>query len=117
KFTSTSNDFSLPHYFSEIEKHFSKNTMEEIIFSLENEKNEWCQQTVALLKTKSPTSLKVTLRELQQGAELNFDDCMKMESCLMQHFLKGHDFYEGVRAVLIDKDQSPHWQPPTLSAV
>lgn len=96
---------------------FSKQTIEEIVHCLEISPEEWCQQTATLLKTKSPTSLKVTLRALQEGEKLDFDACLNMEYRLTRRFLQGHDFYEGVRALIIDKDQSPHWQPAEIKEV
>ncbi len=100
-----------------IDECFCFNTIEEIINSLQNHSNVWCQQTAALLLTKSPTSLKVTLEQLRRGAKLNLADCLKMEYRITNHMLKAHDFYEGVRAVLIDKDHQPQWQPATLAAI
>jgi enoyl-CoA hydratase len=66
---------------------------------------------------KSPTSQKIALRQIALGAGLDFDDCMRMEYRLSQHLMAGHDFFEGVRAVVIDKDQAPKWQPASLDQV
>ncbi|MBS0359393.1 MAG: enoyl-CoA hydratase/isomerase family protein [Proteobacteria bacterium] len=96
---------------------FSGKTIETIISNLEKHNDSWCKKTIELLKTKSPTSLKITLQQIQQGTAFHFDDCMKMEYRLASHFLRSQDFYEGIRAVLIDKDQKPHWQPNDLSAI
>lgn len=106
----------LTHQF-EIETCFAKNTIEEIIVALENLPSEWATQTAASLKTKSPTSLKVTLKALQIAKKLSFDECMKMEYRLTAHFLQGHDFFEGIRAIVIDKDQKPMWSPAKLSEI
>lgn len=62
-------------------------------------------------------SLKITFKQLQMGASLSLQDVLVMEYRLSQACMRGCDFYEGVRAVLVDKDQSPKWNPPTLSAV
>lgn len=96
---------------------FSKPTIEEILFSLENSSDLFLQETATSLYKKSPTSLKVSLLALQRGAYLDFDACMQMEYCLVQHFLTAHDFLEGIRALIIDKDQKPHWQPNSLTNV
>lgn len=101
----------------EIEACFSKKTIEDILQALESYPSEWCQQTAKIIQTKSPTSLKVTLYALQEAEKLNFDTCMQMEYGLTTHFLQGHDFFEGIRAAIIDKDQKPHWQPSKLSEV
>lgn len=100
----------------EIEQAFSHKTVEEILESLETS-TDWCKQVANDLKTKSPTSLKVTLEEMVRGEQLDFDACMDMEYGMMQHFLQSHDFVEGVRAALIDKDKHPKWLPSKLSDV
>jgi len=78
---------------------------------------EWAMQTRAALLTKSPTSLKVTLRQLTLGEGYDIEAALALEYRLTQHFMAGHDFYEGVRAALIDKDQCPRWHPATLAEV
>jgi enoyl-CoA hydratase len=61
--------------------------------------------------------LKVTLHALHEAAKLDFDDCMQMEYRLTCRFIEGHDFFEGIRAAVIDKDQTPHWLPANLKEV
>jgi enoyl-CoA hydratase len=73
--------------------------------------------TAALMRTKSPTSLKIALAQMRRGATLDFAECMRTEFRIVSHVVRSHDFYEGVRAVIIDKDQAPQWQPATLAAV
>jgi enoyl-CoA hydratase len=102
---------------SAIEVCFSKNTIEEIMKALEYFPDAWCQQTETILSTKSPTSLRVTLRQLQEGSKLKFDECMKLEYRLTSRFIHGHDFFEGIRAVVIDKDYAPKWKPAKLNMV
>ncbi len=121
-FSIASDDSILMTHKNAIENYFALHSVEEIISALESDKNTWdkstwCHETAASIKTRSPTSLKVTLRELQEGSKLNFDDCMRMEYRLTNRFIKGHDFFEGVRAAVIDKDQKPHWRPATLEEV
>jgi len=101
----------------EISHCFNQATVEEVIAALESAAGTVCQRALTDLKKKSPTSLKVTLRALQQGAALDFDQCMQQEFYLAGHFLKGADFREGIRAVIIDKDQQPEWQPASLDQV
>ena len=98
-------------------QYFQFNTVEEILKQLAHSNDDWCKSLVKLLQTKSPTSLKITLRELRNGAKLNFDECMKMEYRIVNRILLAHDFYEGVRAVVIDKDNQPQWNPKELAAV
>jgi len=71
----------------------------------------------AAIGTKSPTSLKIALAQMRRGSTLDFAECMRTEFRIVSRVMRGHDFYEGVRAVIIDKDQSPRWQPPALEAV
>ena len=76
---------------------------------------DWGNETASLLRSRSPTSLKVTFRQMREGAELDFASCQRMEFRIMARMMEGRDFYEGVRAALIDKDQSPRWVPPSTS--
>jgi enoyl-CoA hydratase len=77
----------------------------------------WAVETRAGLLTKSPTSLKLTLRQLVTGRDYDLEAALALEYRLTQHVMARHDFYEGVRAMLIDKDQAPRWQPATLAEV
>lgn len=101
----------------EINHCFSKTSIEEILDSVSSATGTLCQAVPDILAAKSPTSLKVSLYAFMQGSRLDFDHCMNQERNLAEHFAKGHDFKEGIRAVIIDKDQRPHWQPNQLSAV
>ena len=77
----------------------------------------WPAETRAGLLTKSPTSLKLTLRQLTIGRDYDLEAALTLEYRMTQHVMAGRDFYEGVRAALIDKDQAPRWQPATLAKV
>ena len=99
------------------EHHFSAESVEEILQNLQSSQSDACGEVAQTLLKKSPTSLKVTLRALQQGKTLTFDQCMQQELGLTHKFLQAHDFFEGIRALIIDKDQNPKWQPDSLSAV
>lgn len=96
---------------------FSATSIEAIFQRLQTSTDATCRASYDSLQTKSPLSLKVTLRALQEGAALDFDTCMLKEYPLACHFLQGHDFPEGIRAMIIDKDQAPNWQPRTVNAV
>ncbi len=106
-----------------IDRCFAGDTVETILDDLAREAavggadGEWAAQTRAGLMAKSPTSLKVTLRQLSLGRGYDIEAALALEYRLTQHFMEGHDFYEGVRAVVIDKDQMPRWQPATLAEV
>jgi enoyl-CoA hydratase len=73
--------------------------------------------TAALMRTKSPTSLKLVLEQMRRGATLDFAECMRTEFRIVSRVVRGHDFYEGIRALLIDKDQAPRWRPSALADV
>jgi enoyl-CoA hydratase/carnithine racemase len=99
-----------------INRAFSSASMETLLEALENE-GAWGKETAALLRTRSPTSLKLTFEAMREGGKRDFDSCMRMEYRLTMRTLEGHDFYEGVRAALIDKDQKPQWRPAATEDV
>jgi len=78
---------------------------------------DFAMQTYDAIAHNSPTSLAVALRQMQLGQTLDLDDAIKLEYRLAVRFMKGHDFYEGVRACLVDKDREPKWQPGEVDAV
>jgi enoyl-CoA hydratase len=106
-----------------IDRCFAGGSIEEILDTLAAETTAdgsdggWAAETRADLLTKSPTSLKITLRQLTIGRDYDLAAALALEYRLTQHVMAAHDFYEGVRAMLIDKDQKPRWQPATLVEV
>lgn len=78
---------------------------------------EWAAKTDAQLRAKSPISLHIALRQMREGVKVNFDECMRIEYRIVNRVLKGVDFYEGVRALIIDKDNQPQWTHRNLDAV
>lgn len=100
-----------------LKAYFSLPTVEAIIGALQQSSDVDHQKIAAELLKKSPTSLKVSLRALREGARLSFDECLRQNYRLASHFLQHHDFFEGIRALLIDKDQQPKWQPALLTEV
>lgn len=96
---------------------FQESTMELIIEKISTSSDSLCRWAAEVLHKKSPTSLKVSLLAMQQGKTLDFDTCMQQEFLLTCHFLEEHDFIEGIRALIIDKDQKPQWRPATLREV
>ncbi|CAK0775452.1 Enoyl-CoA hydratase [uncultured Gammaproteobacteria bacterium] len=108
---------TLPTVRAAIDRCFGFDTVEAIITALKAEHTPWAAEQLEVLGRMSPTSLKITLRQLQRGAQLSFDECLKMEFRMSQAVLAGVDFFEGVRAVLIDKDKAPRWSPKTLAEV
>lgn len=102
-----------------IARHFAKDTLAEVIESLEAEaaNDEFAAKTLATILTRSPTSLAVTFRQVRAGLTMSMADCMRMEFRILNRMLAGHDFYEGIRAVLVDKGSKPVWRPDRLQDV
>jgi enoyl-CoA hydratase len=69
------------------------------------------------MRTKSPLSLKLALAQVRRGKHWDFAMCMRAEFRIVSRIVEGHDFYEGVRAVIVDKDNAPRWRPATLAEV
>jgi len=101
-----------------IDDHFDYDTVEAITESLSQDPDEWCQKQVSIMARHSPTSMKLTLQQLRRGQALDsFREVMTMEYRMVNRVAAGHDFAEGVRAILIDKDNSPQWQPKHLDEI
>lgn len=100
-----------------IDRCFAFDSVEEIVEALAREDGAWAAETRETLASRSPTSMKVTLAQLRRGRTMRYDDIVTMEYRLSQACMAGHDFYEGIRALLVDKDRNPRWNPPTLRGV
>jgi hypothetical protein len=102
-----------------IERHFNAPTVEAIVASLarETQHREWAQRTREALLRHAPTALKVTLEQLRRGRAMTLADCFRMELNLVRSSLDHTDFFEGIRAAVIDKDRSPRWRPARLEDV
>jgi enoyl-CoA hydratase len=102
----------------DIDRLFAADTLEEIMAALETDGSSWATDTLAGLRTKSPLSCKVALRLLREGAtRTDFADEMRAEFGIAAHLCQRPDFAEGVRALLIDKDNQPRWDPATPEGV
>ncbi len=100
-----------------IDRCFAGASVEAILTALDAERSDWANETARALRGKSPTAVKVAHRQLRQAEALGFDSAMVVEYRLARHFMAGHDFFEGVRAAVIDKDRRPAWRPATLADV
>ncbi|XP_033842778.1 3-hydroxyisobutyryl-CoA hydrolase, mitochondrial [Periophthalmus magnuspinnatus] len=109
--------FVLEKNIADIHRLFSADSVEGIMHSLNADGSEFAVKQAETLSRMSPTSLKMTFKQLQLGGALSLKDVLIMEYRLSQACMRGHDFYEGVRAVLVDKDQSPRWSPASLDQV
>ena len=102
----------------QITKLFASDRLEDVLAALEEDGSDWAQSELATLKSKSPLSCKVSLRLLAEGANRSsFAEEMRAEYALAGRIVRTHDFREGVRALLIDKDNNPQWDPPTPEEV
>jgi len=117
KYASAPGASSLAEDEENIRKHFSGNSVESIVSSLQSSDSEWAKKTLQGLMTKSPSSMKVTLQGILEGGETELHDNFKTELRMAIHSVLSDDFAEGVRAVLVDKDNKPKWTPPELSQV
>ena len=103
---------------AEIDRLFASDRLEDILDTLEKDGNAWSAKLLAALKAKSPQSCKVALELLARAPDLtDFADEMRMEYGVAAHVCQRHDFLEGVRALLIDKDNAPRWEPATAEGV
>jgi enoyl-CoA hydratase len=101
-----------------IARHFASDRYEDILAGLEADDSEWAAKELATLRTKSPQTCKVALRELRESLALSdFADEMRMEYRIASRVLLRPDFAEGVRAVIVDKDNAPKWDPATPEGV
>ncbi|SKB41233.1 enoyl-CoA hydratase/isomerase family protein [Sphingopyxis flava] len=101
-----------------INRLFASDRYEDILAALEKDGSEWAAKELHALHTKSPQTCKVALRQLREGATMpDFAAEMVQEYAIGSRVVQMHDFLEGVRALIVDKDNSPKWNPPSADAV
>lgn len=114
-------DAVLPALRPVIDAHFSTSDVRAVFASLHTESQpayaHWASQTVATMATRSPLMMAVTARELERGRTMDLADCFRMELGMVMYAFEQGDFREGVRALLVDKDNAPRWNPPRLEDV
>jgi enoyl-CoA hydratase len=115
-FDSDPGPLTLPALRDGIDYLFSHNQVEDIL-SLLDDGDDWAQEQAATIRRMSPTSLKLTLHGLRAGEGASIEQCLKLEYRMVSAIKQGHDFYEGVRAQLIEKDRAPKWSPARLEDV
>lgn len=89
----------------------------EVLENLERDGSEWAEAQAKNIRKKSPLALAVTFEALKRGGQMTFREAMSMELDLSLNFLKTQDFYEGIRAQLIDKDRNPQWSHEKIAKV
>lgn len=95
---------------------FGQDQVEDIL-DLLDDGDDWAREQAAIIRRMSPTSLKLSLHGLRAGRRASIEECLRLEYRMVCAIRHGHDFYEGVRAQLIDKDRVAVWQPATLADV
>ncbi|HYG29299.1 MAG TPA: enoyl-CoA hydratase/isomerase family protein [Allosphingosinicella sp.] len=101
-----------------IDRLFASDDFEGILAALEADGSDWAKKELDTLRTKSPQACKVSLRIVYDGARVqDFADEMRQEYAVATRVVQRHDFIEGVRALLVDKDNQPVWDPPAPEAV
>ena len=101
----------------DIDRLFSAPSVPEIVQALEKDGSDFAAKTLETLRKRSPFSVMLTFELINRGAQMSFDDCMTMEFRISQALMAGGDFYEGIRAVLVDKDHTPKWDPARIEEV
>ncbi|CAD5221032.1 unnamed protein product [Bursaphelenchus xylophilus] len=109
--------FSLESNVKTIDRCFDGERYEDIVENLNKDGSDFALAQIKELNKMSPTSLKVTFRQLKKGAKMTLSEVLPMEYRLSQRFCEDHDFHEGCRAILIDKDRNPKWKPATVAEV
>ncbi len=100
-----------------IDQHFSHDTVEAIMQSLSKDTGDFAQKTLALMQKRSPLMMCVTLEQIRRSKTMSLTDCLRMERNLVRRCFEHGEVIEGVRALVIDKDQQPKWHPSHLSEV
>lgn len=118
KYAGDAGESALEANSGKVDAAFRYNTVEEIIEALRKNDDTFSHETLEALQKRSPTSLKLTLRLLRMGRESSsLMECLEREFSAGAEVLCQHDFYEGVRAAIVDKDRNPRWSPATLADV
>ena len=95
-----------------IERAFAEPDAARIEAALRADGSSYAQELLATMATKSPTSIAIAMKQCEIGPGLSFEEAMRTEFRIVTRICRGHDFYEGVRAALVDKDNRPQWRPP-----
>jgi enoyl-CoA hydratase/carnithine racemase len=100
-----------------VDRHFGAGSVPAAMASLEGDEHPFAQKALAAMRQRSPLMMCVTREMLARGATLDVADCLRMERSLVRRNFEHGEVLEGVRALVIDKDNAPQWNPPTLDAV
>ncbi|RFP10114.1 MULTISPECIES: enoyl-CoA hydratase/isomerase family protein [unclassified Duganella] len=116
-FKAAAGDSKLAAERAAIDRHFGAGSVPAIIASLKTDDSAFAQKTLQVMATRSPLMMCVTHELVQRGAALDVADCLRMERTLVRHNFEDGEVIEGVRALVIDKDNAPQWKPASLEEV
>jgi enoyl-CoA hydratase len=103
-----------------VDRCFAADSVERVLQQLDEASasgSDFARDTAATIRTRSPTSVRIAFEQVRRGRHLSFEDAMATEFRIVNRIAEGHDFYEGVRAAIIDKDGAPRWSPGSLGEV
>ena len=109
---------------SDISQIFTPSTLSEVLRHLQDMSNngdgirsEWAGKTLNTMAAKSPISMEIAFRQMRDGRSLSMQQCMQLEYRIVSRVLSSTEFYEGIRATIIDKDGAPNWTPDSIKAI
>jgi enoyl-CoA hydratase/carnithine racemase len=117
QFAADAGEARLPALQAAIDRCFSSGSVEAIVAALRQERAPWAAEALAAIARASPISLKITFRQLMLGRGMSVEEALTLEYRMTQHVMAGHDFFEGIRALLVDKDNRPRWEHASLEDV
>lgn len=117
RFAAKAGEARLPALQAQIDRCFAGASVEAIVAVLGRERAPWAEEALAAISRASPMSLKITLRQLMLGRGMSVEEALTLEYRMTQHVMAGLDFFEGIRALLVDKDNRPRWEHASLEAV
>jgi enoyl-CoA hydratase/carnithine racemase len=100
-----------------VDRHFGAASVATVMESLAGDESPFAQKALAAMRQRSPVMMCVTREMLVRGAQMDVADCLRMERTVVRRNFEHGEVLEGVRALVIDKDNAPKWNPPTLEQV
>jgi enoyl-CoA hydratase len=117
RFAADAGEARLPALQAAIDRCFAGGSVEAIVAALRQERVPWADEALAAIGRASPISLKITFHQLMLGRGISVEEALTLEYRMTQHVMAGHDFFEGIRALLVEKDNRPRWEHASLEAV
>jgi enoyl-CoA hydratase len=100
-----------------IDRCFSGSKPGEILARLDAEPSAFAAEAAKAMRVKAPLSLEIAYRQMTIGAKLSMDEAMQTEFRIVSRVCRGREFYEGIRATILDKDFSPHWSHTNMGEI